>query len=324
MSTHRVEVVRLGPVEKHPNADTLGIVAVWGYTAIVRLGDYVEGDLVAYIEPDYVVPLDRPEFAFLRDSRIRAKRLRGVWSQGLIIRAPEGAAEGDDVMELLGIVRYEPKVRYNRFGAASGPPIGSEPAHATLACLSKYDLENLRRYNSAFEHGEPVHVSEKIHGANGRFAFRDGRMWYGSRSQWWKPDVESWWSAAAAQHPWIVEWCEANQDAVLYGEVFGVQDLAYGLKPGHLGFAAFDVFRNGHFVDAIDFEGELEASKRCPSWFTTFDLDALAEASRSDSWLTPGQVAEGIVVKPLRERFERSVGRLALKLVSDRYLERAK
>lgn len=324
MSSHHVEVVRLGPVEKHPNADTLGIVAVWGYTAIVRLGDYVEGDLVAYIEPDYVVPLERAEFAFLRDSRIRAKRLRGVWSQGLIIRAPEGAVEGDDVMEALGIVRYEPKVVYSRFGRASGAPEGAESAHPSLAVLSKYDLENLRRYNFAFQPGEDVHVSEKIHGANGRFAWREGRMWYGSRSQWWKPECDSWWSAAAKQHPWIVEWCEANQNAVLYGEVFGVQDLSYGLKDGALGFLAFDIFRDGRYVDAIDFEGEIESSKRCPSWFAKFDLDALAEASRSDSWLKPGQVAEGIVVKPLRERFERSVGRVALKLVSDRYLERAK
>lgn len=326
MSTHRVEVVRIGEIEKHPNADTLGIVKVWGYTALVRLGDFAEGDLAAYIEPDYVVPLERIEFAFLKDPRIRAKRLRGVWSQGLLIRAPLTANEGDDVMSDLGVVRYEPPVR-NGHGpnrASSGPPEGSEPPHATLVSLPKYDLENVRRYNRSLEHGEAVHVSEKIHGANARFAWRDGRVWAGSRSQWWKPDTQNRWTQAIEQHAWIAEWCRDNPEAVLYGEVFGVQDLKYGVPAGRVGFLAFDIFRNARFVDAIDFEGELEPAKRCPSWFATYDLDALSEASRSDSWLSPGQVAEGIVIKPLRERYDRACGRVALKLVSDRYLERAK
>lgn len=322
MSTHKVEVVRLGPVTKHPNADTLGIVQVWGYTAIVRLGEYQEGDLAVYVEPDYVVPLTRPEFAFLSDSRIRAKRLRGVWSQGLVIRAPEGAAEGDDLMEAMGITRYEPKAaREHRPGV---PFLGGEPPHATLVSLPKYDLEALRRYSRALEPGEPVHVSEKIHGCNARFAFRDGRMWMGSRSHWRKPDQDSEWRRALDANPWIAEWCEANPDAVLYGEVYGNQDLRYGRSMDALGFLAFDIFRAGRFVDAIAFEGELPPERRCPSWFASYDLDALGEAARSDSWLCPGQLAEGIVVKPLRERYDVACGRVALKLVSDRYLERAK
>src|SRR3990172_141849 len=119
MSRNKVEVVRLGPIVKHENADTLGIVKIWGYTAITRLGDFKEGDLAVYVEPDYVLP-DKPEYEWLKGHlRIRAKRLRGVWSQGLLLKAPPGSKEGDDVMALLGIERYVPKTP-GRPGAKTG------------------------------------------------------------------------------------------------------------------------------------------------------------------------------------------------------------
>lgn len=328
MSSHRVDVVRLGPIEKHPNADTLGIVEIWAYTAIVRLGEFNEGDLVAYVEPDYVVP-ETEQFAFLKDRRIRARRLRGVWSQGLVIAAPEGSGEGDDVMEALGVVRYEPPTRraggWNGPGNYDGPNMsGAEAPHKSLETLPKYDLENLRRYHRSLVEGETVYVSEKIHGANARFAWRDGRMWFGSRTQWKDTSLTSWWSRAVELDPWIVDWCRHNQDCVLYGEVYGTQDLAYGLPSTDVRFLAFDIRRDDRWVNVDEFLQELDPKCRVPGWIDTFHVVRLGEVSRSDSWLCPGQVAEGIVVKPMVERFDRNVGRVALKLVSDRYLERAR
>ncbi len=330
MSTHKVEVVRVGPIEKHPNADTLGIVQVWGYTALVRLGDFKEGDLAAYIEPDYLVP-ETEQFAFLKDRRIRAKRLRGVWSQGLLIHAPEGAVEGDDVMAQLGIERYLPPVRMGggpgRWGMPKRENEAAETPHESLALVPKYDLENFRRYHSAFEPGEHVVITEKLHGTNARFAFRDGRMWVGARSHWRKPTEDprsDWWWGALAQNTWIEEWCRANEDAILFGEVFGaIQDLTYGAKEGEWRFRAFDVFRDGRFVDACDFLNETGLLRVPGVHIGPMPERAELEAmSRADS--VYGGIAEGIVVKPLRERFDRTVGRVALKLVSDRYLERAK
>lgn len=326
MSTHKVEVVRLGPIEKHPNADTLGVVQIWGYTAIIRLGEYAEDDLVAYIEPDYVVP-DTETFAFLRDKRIRAKRLRGIWSQGLVIRAPDGASEGDDVMEALGIVRYEPPVKFNRFGGIKGENLDAEKPHESLASIPKYDLENFRRYHTTFTEGELVHITEKLHGTNARYAWRDGRMWAGSRSFWRKPTdtPTDWWWCAIDQNPWIVDWCRAHEDVVLFGEVFGsVQDLTYGAKPGEFRFLAFDVFSGGRFIGAEDFRLAIAPKFRVPLVHNgpIPDRGCLEELSRMDS--TFGGISEGIVIKPHQERFDRTVGRVALKLVSDRYLERAK
>ena len=319
MSTHKVEVVRVGEITKHPNADSLGLVQIWGFTAIVRLGDFQPGDLAVYIEPDYVVPEGGP-FAFLGDKRrIKAKRLRGTWSQGLLIHAPEGAAVGDDLMEQLGITRYEPPMQF-------GTDSDAERPCAALAYTPKFDVESLRRYLDVFAAGEPVVVTEKIHGASAKYAFCEDRMWCGSRTQWKREEGKSIWWRALVLAPWVETWCRANEDRVLYGEVFGqVQDLKYGAENGEVFFRAFDVLEGNRWLDSATFRAALPD----PLWQAApvvyeggFDFAALQELSRGDSRIA-AHLMEGIVVRPFVERTHPEIGRVCLKLVSDRYLERA-
>lgn len=52
MSEHKVDVVTV-KLEKHPNADSLSIVKVLGYTVCTRTAGWTDGQLAAYIEPDY-------------------------------------------------------------------------------------------------------------------------------------------------------------------------------------------------------------------------------------------------------------------------------
>lgn len=200
MSTHEVRVVRIDKIEKHPNADRLGLVRIDGFTAIIGLADFKEGDLAAYIEPDYIVP-DTKQFEFLdAHFRIKSRRFRGVWSQGLLTAAPAGAREGDNVMEQMGIVRYEPPTKGHTGGPGGKLGFSGEDKRvpADLAALPIYDLENWRRHHKLFELGEKVYVTEKLHGANARYAFREGRMWCGSRKTWKKPDRPLTWLEKAA------------------------------------------------------------------------------------------------------------------------------
>ena len=207
MSTHRVDVIRIAEIVRHPNADSLGLVQIDGFTAIVRLGDFQPGDLAAYIEPDYVVP-DTEQFAFLQGkTRIKAKRLRGVWSQGLLVKAPPGAKEGECVMKQLGITRYEPPmVGVRRGGPGSNlGNNGAERPHHTLSSLTAYDLENWRRHNKALAPGEAVVITEKLHGANARMAWRGGRLWVGSRNQWKRSgEITRWQRLVAAFRAFMV------------------------------------------------------------------------------------------------------------------------
>lgn len=160
LSTHKVEVVEIN-LEKHPNAELLSIVKIFGYQVVVRTDDWKDKNLGAYIPPDSLVCTDRPEFTFLKTDgrnieRIKVKKLRGIISMGLLVPAPIGSYVGDDVAVELGVEHYEPPLPTMTGGDNSkGPPLAYAP---------KYDVDTIRKYNRLLVDGEKVYVSEKIHG----------------------------------------------------------------------------------------------------------------------------------------------------------------
>lgn len=323
MSEHHIPVLELGEIKDIETADRLGLTEVLGWQCLVDKTKYKEGDLIAYIPPDYVVDTTRPEFNFLNDGkkhlhRVRVIRLRGHISQGLVIHAPEGLSEGDNALETLGITRYEPPV--------SGPfKTRTEDANSPPGLvLTKYDIETYEKYFRLFEPGEPIVATEKLHGANARYVFWEGQFYAGSRTRWKKEYHNNLWWQAVYQNPWIQDWCEKHPNMVLYGEVFGqVQSLKYGSGPGDIYFAAFDVKVGNQFLDFDDFRSTLlvEGAKMAPLIYRgPFDLEKLKELAEEDSeWPGAQHLREGLVVKPVVERVHPRIGRLALKIVSNRY-----
>ena len=367
MSTHIVPVVRV-KLEKHPNADALSLIKLGGFTCCVRTQDWVDGALAAWIEPDSLVDIRRSEFAFLETlsnpvmgidylRRIKVKKLRGVPSMGLLVPAPTGSKEGDDVMEKLGVTHYEPPAE-----ATKGGETARGPKRVRVPC---YDLENWRaaKYRSAFREGEIVYISEKIHGANSRYLFSDNELHVGSRTEWKKaPTAEikpgfakrialrlgrkfwslrRWklfrpqqvnrptiWHEAVKQNPWISDWCKANPDHTLFGETFGqVQDLRYGSTQGQYFFRAFDVMKpDGTWIDAEVFLQLLPREHRVPVLYIGPYVESGAAKYAEGNSLFPGvtdQIREGCVVKPMKDRSDERAGRVALKIVGNGYLERS-
>jgi RNA ligase (TIGR02306 family) len=344
-STHRVEVVPV-VLEPHPNADTLSIVRVFGYQVCVRTADWEGVGVGAYIVPDSVVPVDRDEFKFLEDPkkpgqpvRVRVRKMRGVISYGLLIKAPScGCSVGDDIAELLGVTRYEAPVKLSTGGFGGSMPTEREPEVEAVV----YDVEAFQRYaQTCFVQGEPVYVSEKVDGANARFCFYEGQMFVGSRKNWYKPHDSLAWYVALSRHPEIEACCRSMPGAVLYGEIFGwVQGLRYGRKPGEVDFVAFDVRRfdlgrGGKWMPIQEFhplmaQFGIAVAPPLPyaakmSGYTLsipYDFDKLMALAEGPS-LIPGakHYREGIVVKPITERWSQGVGRVQLKIVSAMYLE---
>jgi len=320
-STHRVEVVPVH-LEPHPNADTLSVVRVFdGYTVCVRTADWAGRELGAYIPPDSVVP-DTPEFAFLDGHRrIKVRRLRGIISMGLLVAAPEGSAIGDDVAELMGVTHYDPPMPISTGGEAIKPPPGYRPS---------FDVDSLRRYAGVFIPGETVFVSEKIHGANGRFTYlEDGGFFCGSRTEWKQESADNVWWRALRETQGLQDFLTAHPGATVYGEVYGqVQDLRYGTKRGEVRFAAFDILVGSQWLDPKAAR-DLSQPSGLP-WVPTiaeavpFELDRILELAEGPS-LVPGadHVREGCVVKPVQERSDPTVGRVCLKVVGNGYMERA-
>jgi ATP-dependent RNA circularization protein (DNA/RNA ligase family) len=148
-------------------------------------------------------------------------------------------------------------------------------------------------------------------------------MWCGSRTEWKRDDGQSvWWKALT---PEMEEFCLHNPGFVLYGEVYGrVQSLRYGLENG-VAFVAFDVLQDkGTFVDALparEVLGQYGIPQVPLIAYEPFDFDTILSHAEGPS-LMPGanHVREGCVVKPERERWHQSVGRVTLKVVGAGYL----
>ncbi len=336
MSTHRVNVIRINEIKPHPEADRLALVEIHGYTNVVGLGQFKPGDLAVYIEPDYVVPGpdEHPAghlFAFLKEDqrRIKARKFRGVYSQGLLIPAPTGFSEGDDVMPLLGITRYDP------YG--EGMSTDDVRPIDELAHLSAYGMENYRsgdprsgrRWKELFTAGEDVIVTEKINGQSARYAFRDGRMWVGSRTAWKQdsPDNPFW--RALRENLWIRQWCMENPTKILYGEIYTPgKKYTYGLDHGVMGFRAFDIYLGDRKWQPpywlIDDSSWISNLKKVPVLYNgPFDAAKIEAMAEQDSTLGWGKhLMEGVVIKPMRERIDPQVGRVMVKLISNRYLEK--
>jgi RNA ligase (TIGR02306 family) len=319
-STHKVEVVPV-VLESHPNADSLSIVRVFGYSVCVRTADWIGVSIGAYLPPDSVVDTSRREFAFLAKAgkdrhRMRAMKLRGVVSFGLLIHAPVGAVLGDDVAEVLGVTHYEPPMGNTTGGQTESPPPVPAPT---------YDLDTARRYAECFTPGEPVYVTEKIHGTSARYVFHDGRMYAGSRKEWKTPDDSIVYWAALKNHPEVEEFCRKYPGTVVYGEIYGwVQELRYGHQPGCVSFATFDIFHEGQWM------GHSAARSLGPElpWVPQiagpipFDFDRVCEFAEGQTTV-PGadHVREGVVIVPESERYDERIGRVKLKLVGASYLE---
>ena len=320
MSEFRVQVVRLGPIEKHPNADSLSVTRVLGdYPVILRTGEYQPGDLAVYVPIDSVVPADEARWAFLGDQRrIKARRLRGIFSMGLLTPVEPGFAEGDEVREALRITKWEPPL----------PPLAEGEDEAGESPMPAYtDIEGLRRWPDVLQAGEEVVATEKVHGANGRFVFVDGRLWVGSRTRLKRESPGSLWWRAAHQHS-LAEKLAAHPGVALYGEVYGaVQDLRYGARPNEVRLILFDALdtRTLRYLDYDDFTA-LAARLGLPvvpvlhrgPWGE--EVRALANGAST----LPGaaHTREGFVVRPTKERWHPLLGRVVLKLIGEDYLLR--
>jgi len=321
MSEFHIQVVRVGKIEKHPNADTLGLTHVYDYPVITRLGDFQEGDLAVYVPVDAIVPADDPRWAFLDGHRrIRARRLRGIFSMGLLTQADPTWVLGQDVRKALRITKYEPPEPMTTGGEDEHDP-GYMPCYT--------DIEGLRRWPDILVPGEEVVISEKLHGASGRWVHRDSRLWCASHHNWKRENPNSIWWKVATRHG-LAEKLAKRSDVGFYGEVFGqVQDLKYGAGKNDLFVRFFDAMEIAtkrylgwqEFVDVTDELG----LERVPLLFVgPWDPALRSHAEGPSTVLGAANVREGMVVRPVLERFDDRIGRVVLKIHGEGYLTREK
>ncbi|MFD5270621.1 RNA ligase (ATP) [Streptomyces sp. NPDC058335] len=348
MSTLRVTAEML-TVHEHPNADALELAQVGLYRAVVAKGAYRTGEVAIYIPEQSVLPAGLIEELGLTGrlaggnaDRVKAVRLRGELSQGIVCR-PKALAdvdlaravkEGTDFAERLGIVKWVPPI----------PPTMNGDVEPAPDLLPWVDIENIQRYPDIFTAGEPVVLTEKLHGSACLMTYvaDEGRVYvsskgFGAKSLALKEDPRNlYWRAvrghgvaeAAAR---LAERLGARRVGI-FGEVYGagVQDLTYGAdgRRDTLGYAVFDVSAEiGGAVRWLDAGAVLgDELPLVPRVFEgPYDSVRVLESAGGRETVSGRglHLREGVVIRPAVERYSSVTGGRAIaKAVSAGYLTR--
>lgn len=367
MSRHIVEVGVIEKVEPHPNADRLDIVGIRGWRCVVGKGEFNIGDKAIYIPIDSVLSesaqaeLFPPGSKISYNGRIKTIKIRGAISQGMAVK-PDlfGLAlfpVGKDVAEIIGITKWEPPEEHTspcmRGNQASRKQINPH--------FHKYtDIENFKNYPELFKEGEPVIVTEKIHGTN----FRCGMVKTVPNTLWKKvkklfgllPAYEFVYGSHNVQlqgkmfaKTWYAENVYAKivnqynlitilenmrmlngKDVVIYGEIYGdgiQKGYTYGCESKVQKLAVFDVMVGDKYLDWFDYQNVVNHYHlpTVPTLYSgPFNLELIKQRLvKGPSILDLNQpIREGVVIRPVCEQATH-MGRKVLKLINDDYLMKA-
>ena len=171
-------VATINEIKPIDGADNIELAVVGGWNCITKKGEQKVGDTVIIATTDAVIPFELSEAMgvtnYLRNGgRVRTVKLRGTYSECLIIplsyqigraKIIKTAKEGDDLMESLGIFKYEPPVKMVQL--ASGRKIRyQDNPHFHVY----YKFPNLKNVPGMFTEYDTIEITRKIHGTNARY-----------------------------------------------------------------------------------------------------------------------------------------------------------
>ncbi len=360
MSDWHPQVVKLDKIFDLEGSDFLQITTILGtYPSIIRKGDYKEGQLVSFIPYDSIVP-DNEQFQFLRsvsgtdengnkitkpltlkNRTIKAKNIRGAYSEGLIVAAPEGFAEGDSIIDYFSLTKRvydeeldELKSKYDTKGGKI--PSASEDTESAPKSFSlfKYDLEGMAKYAYAFEEGEEVVIHEKVEGQNCCFVYTDDRLYVRSRNLFKKkpnpefqPKESYWWSIPERYS--LEEKLKEYPGLVIWGELYGtIKGWKYDCQTVNgklqVNFRVFDIW-DINTNKFLDWDQVVEISNKiglptvpelyCGPWKTDHSFHPLAEGKS----VIGECVKEGWVMRTIKESYHPKLHRKIIKLKGKEY-----
>jgi RNA ligase (TIGR02306 family) len=337
-------------IEPIPGADAIERVRVLGWWVVVKKGVHRVGETLVYCEIDSFLP-ERAEFEFLRSSsfkpeirdeeklirpagfRIKTVKLRGQVSQGicfpLVILPPEAPQEvGADVSEFLGITKYEPPLPVGLSGKVKGPFPGF---------IGKTDETRVQVLEEVLERhrGKLFYLTEKLDGTSFTAFLREGEFGLCSRNQWLDESDENNLLNRLARRLQLEEKLRSIQSKygfspAIQGEVIGtgIQGNKYSLKGHELWvFNLFDL--NAHRLIDHDLmlnilrEEGLNVVPQLGTMILNHTIDELVALSSGMSELNSKLQREGIVLRPLKEEHDETLGgRLSFKAINPLFLLR--
>ena len=282
-------VGRIGEIRPIEGADNIELAIVNGWHAITKKGQHDVDEQVIIATTDAVIPLsisdDLGVTGYLRKGqRVRTVKLRGVYSECLIMPMDllvftENTNDGDDMMEMLGVVKYEPPVKMVEMSVGGR----KFKYHQNPNFHVYHKFPNLKNAPEMFNEEDIVTITRKLHGTNARYGIVKkknlslwdrvrklfGNKWVdyeyvygshnvekGSESQgFYSTDV---WRTIADEYKikeklweYVKEYFvpqHLGSGIVMYGEIYGhgiQKNYEYGLQD--IKFAGFDVEIDGTY-----------------------------------------------------------------------------
>lgn len=371
MATFEVKVVEVS-IEPHDNADALEIANIKGYQCIVRKGEYQTGDTAIYIPEQALVPKailqemnlwddakGKGKLAGTHGDRVKAVKLRGKLSQGLLYPNKENLPVGTEVGEQLGIEKWEPVIPTQLAGKTV----------SVHGYTLKYDIENIKNHPEVvdflIENGVEVQLTEKIHGTWCCIGFYpepihpelygDGDVvitskglskqglvfknepYNNERNLYVKTYRDIFAAVSDVMH---IEHLVGHPNTPVFflGEIFGrgVQDLTYGFND--IQYRLFDIFvgyprenMGGRYLTPVEIRELTELFETFPNlshvpvlYEGPLTREVIDEYTNGMDTLNGHNVREGVIIKPY-DRHDISFGeldRVILKSVSEKYLTR--
>jgi RNA ligase (TIGR02306 family) len=313
-------------------ADAIEVATVKGWKVVVKKGEFNVGDKCVYCEIDSFLPI-KEQFEFLRKSsyrkigdlegfRLRTVKLRGQVSQGLLLPSLDYEdlvyEVGEDVSELLGIIKYDPPLPAELSGVAKG----NFPTF-----IFKTDEERIQNLSGEYDSwkNQEFFITEKLDGSSATYYLNDGVFGVCSRNlELLESESNSFWSVARTLN------LEAKLKSLgfnvcLQGELIGegIQGNSYKLKGQDVRFFnAFDIDRQ-QYLAMEDFMLLIERLelKTVPilneSFYLPHTIEDFLLVADGFSALNQSTVREGLVIRSLDRK-------ISFKVISNNFLLKEK
>lgn len=317
-------------IEPIANADKIVLATIQGWQAVIKKDEFNVGDEVVFIPVDTILQrAEWNEFLFkdknAKEIRLKTVKLRGVYSQGLILPieiAGYFAVDNRTLAEMLGVTKYEKPLNPQLAGQARG---------GLPSWLRKSDEENLQ--------SNPLVITElqalprflatmKMDGSSFKCYLKDGEFGVCSRSLDLKEtDGNTFWQVAR-QNDLEVKLRLVGRNLVICGEVCGpgIQKNPIGLTKvalyvydiwdiGKQEYLPFDEWRRLCNELSLNTVPVIQYSSKF--WFKDLKetLDYVNGAKYAD-----GIPAEGVVFRCPNNSYSKVLrSRLSVKVINQNY-----
>lgn len=352
-------------VSEIPGADKIERVEFEsGFVTVAGKDTVRETDEYYVIPADSVLPGQLAYDLALQGStdepmRLRAKRIRGVTCDCVILpyrllKTNTLTVIKPNVGEMMGIRKFRSPPVEDRKPSDSGPEADTrgqeiDRTNEYAKYTMKFDIHNIKYHTNAFEEGENVVITEKIHGCWFQVATVAGEGFFvtskglAARGVSFKNEADNLWTRTAAD-PSITSILVVVMEIAaalgfrfcsILGEIYGkgVQDLHYGAKEPR--FCIFDILV-GHNADEYIYLRPSAVKTLCDSagapyvpviYRGPYQPELIPLLTRGNTTIVNvKQIREGIVVRPDdgSKNARLPGGRKILKSINPEYLARGK